>query len=111
MRLTITREKKVAAEIILTHLGGDAYEIEYLHVAPEHRRQGMATTLLKKAKERCRVLIAFLDPDGTGMTRDQMKAWLTRNGFSHRWYEFPGGGLKRAMIFKRDAKNDSDNPA
>ena len=67
-------------------------EIAYMKVDPDWRGRGLATTLLNRAKAQAQKadvdLVAFLDPDGTGLTVSEEVDWLKRHGFKHRrWYD------------------------
>jgi ribosomal protein S18 acetylase RimI-like enzyme len=103
---------ETAAELTLTKLVGNEWEIQFLKVEPAHRGKGIATELLEKAKahavKKQLILIAFVDPsrDG-GLTHEQIKSWLVKHGFKHSWYNFNEaknrcffkGGSKRVLIF------------
>jgi len=88
MILRVKRQKKNVAycQLLQTNVGD--LEISYIHVDPEYRGQGIATQMLKRAQELAKRqqvdLVAFVDPDGTGLTVDEENDWLKRHGFKHR---------------------------
>lgn len=99
-------EKVGYCRLLQTHYGD--LEIDYLKVEPDYRGQGIATSLLNRAKqvaEREQVwLVGFLDPDGTGLTEAEERAWLMRHGFRRE----TGYDLTRnhqGPIFHRSQRN------
>lgn len=79
-------KQKVGSCQLWQTTSGD-YEIAYMKVEPAYRGQRIASQLLNRAKtvaERAGVdLVAFLDPDGTGLTAEQERQWLKRHGFKY----------------------------
>jgi ribosomal protein S18 acetylase RimI-like enzyme len=101
MKLTKRIDGKEVCFIRLTKLHNNDIEIEYLWTDPNHRSQGFANQLLKKAMmmaDKLGVsLVGFIEPDGTGLSRDQEIAWLSKNGFQlNKRYDF-GGFTKPVM--------------
>lgn len=91
MKLYVYRNKgKVAYCQLLQTRFGD-YEIAYMRVDPEFRGKGLATQLLIRAKRIAENqgvdLVAFLDPDGTGLTEQEEREWLKRHGFKRGKYD------------------------
>lgn len=96
MKLQIKRNDIMASEITIVKYHGD-FEIKYIRTATDQRGKGYASKLLEKAKAKFSSLVAFLDPDGTGLTVDQMEAWYKRHGFKKQRYDFDryARGLRR----------------
>jgi|SRR5208283_101742 len=92
MKITKKINGETVAELTLKKLVGNEWEIEFLKVEPMHRGKGIASELLERAKAHAiknqLVLIALVDPDRTGLTHEQIKAWLVKHGFKHTWYDF-----------------------
>lgn len=90
MKLQIKRNNVVASEITITAVSRylDEHEIKYIRTQPEYRGKGYASALIERAKLRCNSLVAFLDPDATGLTVEQMEAWYKRHGFKKIRYDF-----------------------
>lgn len=95
MTLRIIRSGQTVCWLALRRLSGDVSEIVYVKTLPEHRRQGHATALVKRAQQRTHALVAFLEPDGTGPTRAEEQAWLGQLGFKPGRYDF---GLLRPNV-------------
>lgn len=99
----VTRNKSVIASLDLKHLGCGDVEIAYVQVAPEHRGQKHATTLLKRAityAKACEwTLVAVIAPErNSGLTFEQEHDWFRRHGFKPMArYDF-GGYRKPVMI-------------
>jgi ribosomal protein S18 acetylase RimI-like enzyme len=105
MKFTIQRKGQNVAELTLRKVWGSDYEIQYIKVDSELRKQGLASTLLERAKvfaSKNRVnLVGLIDPDRTGLTHEQIESWLKRHGFKPTSYDFNGDGkTKRAYIFE-----------
>lgn len=103
MKLTIQRNGVVVARLVLKHIGGGDYEIEWLRVDVDHRGKGFASRLVEKAKEivqrKGNALVGYLEPTD-GLTAEQMKSFLARHGFKHGWYQFDHGlPQQRVMIW------------
>ena len=76
-----------------------------MEVKPELRGKGFGSELLKRATDwadnKGVTLVAFLDPKQGGLTKEQEKAWLKRNGFVHCWHDFSNSlvsNMKRGMM-------------
>jgi len=86
MILKAQRNKREVAYCKLLQTTCGDWEIAYMHVDPDYRGQRIASQLLQRAKaiaERDGVdLVGFLDPDGTGLTKEQETEWLKRHGFT-----------------------------
>jgi len=106
MKITKRIKGETVAELTLTKLWSNEWEIEYLKVEPSHRGKGLASELLERAKAHAiknqLLLIGYLEPIGS-LDREQMKSWLVRHGFKHSWYDFTNsfhkGSQKRVLIF------------
>lgn len=102
MKIRSRRGKQVVAEMLLKRTSCAEYEIAFVWVAPEQRGKGLASKLLERAMKRCETLVGYIDPDGSGLTHQQIKAWLHRRGFRHCWYDFYDNGAKRrAMLWTK----------
>ena len=90
MKIQVKRSGVVASEITITRVSRylDEYEIKYLKTAPEYRGQGLASSLIEKAKSKFSPLVALLDGDGSGLSYEQMEAWYLRRGFKRARYKF-----------------------
>lgn len=88
MILYVQRNKQKVGFCQLWQTTCGDYEIAYMKVDPAHRGRRIATQLLNRAKtiaERSGVdLVAFLEPDGTGLTAEQERQWLKRHGFKYQ---------------------------
>ena len=86
MKIKIMQDGVLASAVTITQCNGD-HEIKYIWTAPKHRGQGLASSLIEKAKAKFPVLVAFLEDDGTGLTVEQMEEWYKRHGFKKRRYD------------------------
>ncbi len=104
MKIQTKIDGKVAASVTLEKRWRSEWEIAYVKVEPEHRGKRLASELLERAKvvanDRQLTLVAFLDPDGTGLSLSEMKAWLKRHGFKFARYDF-GGYTKPSWIYQQ----------
>ena len=105
MELKIVRDKEVIAKMKLVR-SFDDMEIAHVWVKPEFRGKGLASELMKKAQKRFNSLVAFVDPDGTGLTHEQIEAWNKRHGFKKCKYDFPDKTEDRSYwrLFARQPK-------
>ena len=94
MDLKVVKNKEVIAKMTLTRSWGDM-EIAYVWVKPEHRGNGLASKLMKRAQAKFNSLVALVDPDGSGLSHDQIEAWNKRHGFKKCKYDFPEKGMQR----------------
>jgi ribosomal protein S18 acetylase RimI-like enzyme len=101
MKILSKRNGKTAGYLTLHKRDHGDLEIAYIRIESEFRGLGIATQLLERACEIAdkdsRLLVAFVDPDGTGLTVQQEQAWLKRHGFKNARYDF-GDNVKWAMI-------------
>jgi GNAT superfamily N-acetyltransferase len=111
MKITVTRSGKVACELTLAKLRGKDWEIKYLLTDPKHRGEKLAARALARAEHladrRGWRLIGLVDPDRTGLTKDQIVGWLKRHGFAHDWYAFGPNWRKRVLIRTPRPSGDS----
>lgn len=104
MRFFIKRNKKKVANIRLDKLHNGDFEIFYISVDKEHRKQGFATRLIKKAIEHSKGtnLVAFIEPaKDSGLNKEQEIAWFERMGFTKvDKYSF-GYCIKPMMVYNQ----------
>lgn len=99
MKLEVTYKGKIACCMTLKSIPG-AYYIEYLRTAPEFQRQGLASTLLKRAMLKFDVLVALVDPDGTGANHEQITQWLKKQGFKPQMYYIDYNNKKHCLVWR-----------
>lgn len=96
---------KTVGFLELSFLKNGDLEILYLWVSPEHRGNGFATRLLKRAikvaKSKNKYLVAFVEPHkDSSLTYAQELEWLKRHGFSSQSrYQFGERNFKPVMIY------------
>ncbi len=102
MKLKVQRNGIVVCECDLKRTSQNHWEIDYIRTLKEFRGKGYASQLLQRAKTIAirsnTSLVAFIEPDGTGLTFEQETNWFIRNGFIKTEYDF-GGYFKPVMKF------------